>query len=293
MRRRSVALVRVSGLLLVLAVTEGSAAQVPFTFEFRPSDRISVHTIIESRSDLVFVGVPELPESTAVETTSLAGITRRTLANDGGGFAVRLAFDSVSARYRIGSSAWRDFALPWTGGLWVDFLADRRMALSDPVGSNDSTAVSVVSGAAGAPHLVLPEAAVEVGSRWSSDITLPFAMEIPIEDPATISVALSAPTTGKLDSLIARGADTLAFLSLSGRFLPATVATTYQLGGAPAPVEVWGEFAGRLVWSTGWNAFVSGVLVARINQRLEAAPGSGVEDARITATLTTRVRVRP
>ena len=81
--------------------------------------------------------------------------------------------------------------------------------------------------------------------------------------------------------------------SSSAIVLSETVATSYQLGGGPAPVEIWGDVAGRLIWSTSWNAFVSGVVTARINQRFEAVPGSGVEDARITAAITTRIRVRP
>ena len=45
--------------------------------------------------------------------------------------------------------------------------------------------------------------------------------------------------------------------------------------------------AATLIWSTGWNAFVSAVLTARVNQRFEAVVGSGVEDARVTTTVTT------
>ena len=69
--------------------------------------------------------------------------------------------------------------------------------------------------------------------------------------------------------------------------------STLELGGGPATAELWGEFVGSLIWSTGWSAFVSVVLTARVNQRLEAVMGSGVEDARITVIVTTRVRVRP
>ena len=64
------------------------------------------------------------------------------------------------------------------------------------------------------------------------------------------------------------------------------------LGGLPATAELWGPFTSRLIWSTGWNAFVSVVLTARVYQRFEAAVES-VNDGRVTSTFTTRVRVRP
>ncbi len=44
---------------------------------------------------------------------------------------------------------------------------------------------------------------------------------------------------------------------------------------------------------SGWNAFVSMVLTARVYQRFEAAVESAVSDGRVASTFTTRVRVRP
>ncbi len=283
----------IGGLALLVVMPDLLGAQVPFRFEFRPSDQLSVLTIVESEGNLTFVGFPELPDGSTAEFTSRAGITRRTIALGGGRFAMRLTYDSVRARFRMGEGDFRDVALPWDGGLWVEYVADRRMSLTGPTGSNDSMALALVSAAAAAYHLELPEGAVDIGGEWGADLTVPFEMEIPLETPEVIAVNLSAPARGLLDSLVARGADTLAYLSFTGRFLSETVATSYQLGGGPAPAEVWGEVAGRLIWSTGWNAFVSGVMTARINQRFEAVPGSGVEDARITAVITTRIRVRP
>lgn len=282
----------IGGLALLVSMPELLGAQVPFRFEFRPSDQLSVHMIVESEGNLTFVGFPELPDSSTAEFTSRADITRRTMASGGGRFAIRLTYDSVRAQFRMDGSDFRDVALPWDGGLWVEYVADRRMSFTGPTGSNDSMALALVSAAAAAYHLELPEGAIDIGGEWGADFTVPFEMQIPLETPEVITVNLMAPATGLLDSLVVRGADTLAYLSFTGRFLPETVATAYQLGGGPAPAEVWGDVAGRLIWSTGWNAFVSGVMTARINQRFEAVPGSGVEDARITAVITTRIRVR-
>lgn len=292
MHHSSFAKVGIGGLLLLLGPPEDASAQTPFTFEFRPSGQLLVHKIVESQGQLLFVGFPELPDSTTAEVSSRAGITRRTAAMETGGYAVRVSYDSVIAQSRI-SEGLRDFPLPWDGGLWADYVADRRMVFTGPTGSNDSAAVSIVRAAAASPHLVLPQGRLALGDEWSSEISMPFAMEIPSDSPVVIAIDLSATVAGRLDSLVVRGADTLAFVSLRGNYSPTTLDTDYQLGGGPARVEFWGNFAGSMIWSTGWNAFVSGVVSARINQRWEAVPGSGVEDARVFATVTTRIRVRP
>ncbi len=292
MHHSSFAKMGIGGLLLWLGTPDDANAQAPFTFEFRPSGQLSLHKIVESQGRLFFVGFPELPDSTTAEVSSRASITRRTAALETGGYAVRVSYDSVTAQSRISEDV-RDLPLPWDGGLWADYVADRRMVFTGPTGSNDSAAVSIVRAAAASPHLVLPQGGLVPGDEWSSEISMPFAMELPSDSPVIIAVDLSATVAGRLDSLLARGADTLAFISLRGNYSPTTLDTDYQLGGGPARVEFWGNFAGSMIWSTGWNAFVSGVVSARINQRLEAVPGSGVEDARVFATVTTRIRVRP
>ena len=292
MHHSSLAKVGIGGLLLLLGTPDHAGAQAQFTFEFRPSGRLPLHKIVESQGQLLFVGFPDLPDSTTAEVSSRAGITRRTAALETGGYAVRVSYDSVTAQSRISEDV-RDFPLPWDGGLWADYVADRRMVFTGPTGSNDSSAVLIVRAAAAAPHLVLPQGRLVPGDEWNSEISLPFAMEIPSDSPVIIAIDLSATAAGRLDSLVARGADTLAFVSLRGSYSPTTIDTDYQLGGGPAVVEFWGSFAGSMIWSTGWNAFVSGVVSARINQRLEAVPGSGVEDARVFATVITRIRVRP
>ncbi len=280
--------------LVVLAVMAGPAAgQVPFRFEFRPDPLLAVRTIVESRGDVVLVGVPGLSDSVVAESESLAGLTRRVQAGADDPYTLSLTFDSVRTRSRWRNSAWRDVRLAPAGPVTLEFVTDARLSVFGPRAVDDSAQALLVSGAAGLTHLALPGVPLVPGEEWDADFVFPFAMEIPGEEPGIIVAPLTGPGIGTLDSLVLRGSDTLAYLSVRGRFIPTSAQTTFALGGSPALAELWGGFAGQFIWSTGWGAFVSVALTTRVNQRLEAPLGSGVEDARITSTLTTRVWVRP
>ncbi len=281
------------GAAMALAmVTVPAASQVPFRFEFRPDPVLTVRTIVESRGDVLLVGLPGLSDSVAAEWESLAGLTRRIQAGATDPYAISLTFDSVRTRFRWRRGTWRDVPLVPAPPLRLEFVTDARLSVFGPTAVEDSARAILVSGAATLAHLALPEQPLTPGGEWSADFVFPFALQIPGEEPGRIAGLMTGPGIGTLDSLVLRGSDTLAYLSVRGRFVPTSAQTTVELGGSPALAEVWGGFAGQFIWSTAWSAFVSVALTTRVNQRLEAPLGSGIEDARITATLTTRVWVR-
>ncbi len=286
---------RLNAVWLIVALSRPDIAltQAPFTFEFNPGAGMSVRLIIESQGEMVLVGVPGLPDSSVAQLFSLGSITRRATPIGGGNFDLNVRYDSLRTRYRLSEGTWWEGQLASDSAVEATFTADRYMRLSAPTYAEDSASVDRMRRGTGAPHFVLPADPVDVGGPWRSAITLPFAAEIPGDSPALVTATLTGPAVGVLDSLVVRGADTLAYLSARGQFLPSTVTSTLELGGGPATAELWGEFVGSLIWSTGWSAFVSVVLTARVNQRFEAVMGSGVEDARITVIVTTRVWVRP
>ena len=289
----STARLNAAWLIVALSGPDIALTQAPFTFEFNPGAGMSIRLIIESRGEMVLVGVPDMPDSSVVHMFSLGSITRRATPIGGGNFDLNVRYDSLRTRYRLSGGTWREGQLASDSAVEATFTADRHMRLSAPTYVEDSASVDRMRWGTGAPHFVLPADPVDVGGPWRSEITLPFAAEIPGDSPALVTATLTGPAVGVLDSLVIRGADTLAYLSAQGQFLPSAVTSTLELGGGPATAELWGEFVGSLIWSTGWSAFVSVVLTARVNQRFEAVMGSGVEDARITAIVTTRVRVRP
>jgi hypothetical protein len=238
------------------------------------------------------IGVPGVVDSTVVEFTSLGGITSRAIPMGGESFGLQVRYDSLRARYRVGTGTWTDGQLAFNLPLEALFSTDRHLALGAPAYFGDAAVGEGARSGTGRPHLVLPVTPVDVAGQWQSELHLPFASEVPGDGAGIVTATLSGPAVGSLDSLVIRGADTLAYLSARGQFTPATVTSTVMLGGGPATAELWGAFAGKFIWSTGWNAFVSVVLSVRVDQRFEALVGSGVEDARVTTTFTTRVRVR-
>jgi hypothetical protein len=270
-----------------------AAAQAPFTFRYQPRAGTAVRLIVETQSELVVVGVPGLRDSAVVDVLSLGGLTRRATPVGDGRFALSVTYDSLRTRLRVDSATWRDGVFATREPVEAQFTIAPGMVLGDPSYVGDSAMGRSVRGALGALHVVLPTDPVEVGGEWRSEVVLPIAVEVPADTVGVVMATLTGPVAGVLDSVVPRGGDTLAYLSAHGRYAPTTVNSTLLLGGGPAAAELWGEFVAKLIWSTAWNAFVSVVQTSRVNQRFEAAPESGVEDARITAIIVTRVRVRP
>ena len=63
--------------------------------------------------------------------------------------------------------------------------------------------------------------------------------------------------------------------------------------GDSATVELVGSQAASLVWSTGWNAYVSGASQARLAGRLQSRNAAGTPRmAEIHWTVSTRLEVR-
>lgn len=267
-------------------------AQASFTLAFDPDGR-SLRMSVESKGEMVLVGIPGTPDSTVFETFALAGVTQRADRIGGDRFSFDVTYDSLRARYRTGEQPWIDGQFAFTAPVTIGFTTDRRMMLSAPIYSGDSATAEHARSGTGAPHFVLPSDPIDIGGPWRSEVLLPFAAEIPGTSGGIVNATLSGPAIGLLDSIVPRGADTLLYLTARGQFLPVTVNSTVVLGGLPATAELWGQFTSRLIWSTGWNAFVSVVLTARVYQRFEAAGESGGNDSRVTSTFTTRVRVRP
>ena len=279
--------------LLALTTPGVTVAQAPFTFEFDPTAGLSMRLAVEMQVEIVFVGIPDLPDSSVAEVFSLGGVTWRAVPDGRGSFVLRVSYDSLRTRHRVGGTgSWRVGRLASDSAIEAVFVADRYLRLSGPTYFADPAATERAMHGTGMPHFVLPADPVDPGGSWRSETTLPFAVEIPGGTTGLVTAMLAGPAVGLLDSLVTRGSDTLAYLSARGQFVPTTDTTSFEVGGAPALAESWGDFAARLIWSTGWNAFVSVVLTARVNQRFEAAEDGALEEPRVTATFTTRVRVR-
>ena len=192
--------------------------QASFTLAFAPSGR-SLRMSVESKGEMVLVGIPGTPDSAVVETFALAGVTQRAERIEDGRFSLDVTYDSLRARHRTGAESWIDGQFAFTTPVTIGFTTDRLMMLSVPIYSGDSATAERARSGAGAPHFVLPSAPVDVGGPWHSEVLLPFAAEIPGTPVGIVTATLNGPAIGLLDSMVPRGEDTLP-LSFGTRAIP-------------------------------------------------------------------------
>ena len=196
-------------------------AQASFTLAFDPGGR-SLRLSVESKGEMVLVGMPGTPDSTVVETFALGGVTQRAERIGGDRLSFDLTYDSLRIRHRTGAESWIDGQLAFTTPVTIGFTTDRRMMLSAPIYSGDATAAEHARSGIGAPHFVLPRDPVDIGGPWRSEVLLPFAAEIPGTPVGIVTATLDGPAIGLLDSIVPRGADTLLYFAARGQFLPVT-----------------------------------------------------------------------
>lgn len=291
MHRKPGQLAWLSSWLLALAVPQIAAAQEGFVLGFRPAPGTFVHTLYETNTEIMYVGLPVLPDSTPAQASALVSETRRVYAVSDTGYAVGFTYDSVTARHRIG--AWQTLDVPQEPVGPVNVWMDRRLITPPGALPGDTGAVALMRGLAAALQIALPADPLPVGEVWAAEAIYPYTVNLPGDSLMTITATITAPATGSLDSLVARDTDTLAYLTIQGQFRPRVVPTVFELGGFAVPAELWGSFAARLIWSTGWNAFVSGAARGLVNVRLEAPEGSGLPDTRVNTRVMSTLRVRP
>lgn len=179
-------------------------------------------------------------------------------------YSVFRTIDSVRGRARAQDETWE--ALP----------TDRLPATSATIVFNDRLEISqfelvkpdslseMLAGFLRAPHggieLRLPVDPVSSGSTWSTEVTFPFDLTKSLDEgspPGLIEgTDLVAQANVTLDSFVVAPRDTLAYMSVSGQFAPVTASETED--GVEGTATVSGAFAATVIWSTAWNAFVSG-----------------------------------
>jgi hypothetical protein len=83
-----------------------------------------------------------------------------------------------------------------------------------------------------------------------------------------------------LDSAVQAGGEELAYLHFQGPLTPRTAAVAGE--GGDVVTALAGSFAGRLVWSARWGAFVSGAIRIRVTGKIQVQGPRGAESADAT-----------
>lgn len=285
-----------SAILTVVALSAGlppAAGLQPSAIVFDPTVGLRVHTVYESSGSVQFVGFPGLPDTSIGAYHAVVGMTRRVVEPVGDSWVVETSFDSSRAQYRTGrSGTWQALPTPAAAIGPVRSVFDARLQERSVEPADDEWAERLVRALRGVVEPALPEQVVAAGDRWHAPVEMPYAVELP-GDPATIiNLVLNGRATAIVDSVVPRPADTLAYVSLQGGLNPVTVDTAYVEGEIELPVTIWGAIGSTLVWSSGWDAWVSGSSTLRMHHRVETAP---LVTREITAsyTIMTQFRIRP
>jgi hypothetical protein len=236
-----------------------------------------------------------------VESTGTRSLSHRVIDVRSDQRVLEIRRDSMSVRTKLESGAWVVSADSSGAQTGVRLTMDDRMRVLDVEGLSE--------GATGYAQLIafrafstgmeftLPEQSVDVDQTWASDVVLPLHEPTGIEEEPEVSMWLQrvgdlvARGTFTLDSLVDRGTDTLAFLRVHGTFLPTTIASAAEAAEGRARIS--GSFAGRIIWSTGWSAFVSGGLRTQVHMAtFVGTPQDEAPGLSATVDVSSRFQVR-
>jgi hypothetical protein len=264
---------------LALCAAPHVVAQSALHFRYAPQVGSSLHRLVWTEGTIAFgegmVGQP-LADSVVLELNELHSVTQTVRAREATNFVVQVQLDSGRTRMRPQGGPWKLVAADTTGPKAGTFVFDERLRIREIRGGRgdsitDDRARELRNAMPGF-EAALPEAPVSVGASWTSDIVFPLGelVRLDQEDLPT-SVAPSTEfvvrAAFQLDSLMVRGPDTLAFVGVSGNFMPMTVSVAAESG--QGNVQVSGAFSGRLIWSTAWSAYVSGAVRTGVHMAQE------------------------
>ncbi len=247
-------------------------------------------------------GVPAL-DSITVEATTLHSYTSTVTGTRITSAVLQISHDSTRARARVPGGAWRDLPDVRARSSAARVVVDDRLRVSDVEVLNDDSLTNRelqhYRAFATGLEFALPENAVAEGDSWASDIVVALTQPLGLEgelvlNEMPVEPEVLARSTITLDSVVVRSTDTLAYLRVQGSFLPPMVVEGEDATAAPL-VDIAGAFGGSFIWSTGWNAFVSGALRTRATLTMERT--EEMEQALLEVTLSldhsTRFQIRP
>ena len=256
---------------------------------YDPVRDVTVHTAFQT---VVKVATGD---GRVIETADLGSMRAIALELAEGGTVLHMAYDSVRARIRSDGRNWREFDVPDADSAWVQANIDDHMhVLATRSGSRVPAVTGLIDILTGVPDLVLPQHPVQIGEAWlvESELSERVAVSVPQEVGELPSLTFSTWIT--LDSTVQRTQDTLGFFTVSGYMRPTAEADVLALTAAGLTVS--SDLAGQLVWSSGWNGFVSGVnrVTMEISKgRSSVTPTIERLEPELTIHVVTRFQVRP
>jgi hypothetical protein len=283
------------GVVAAILSASGLAAQQPVTILWTPRLGAVVRTVTSSRGTMVFHELNEagqtIGDSVAGEMTSISGITQRILDQRPGDVVIEVRYDSLRTRAHLLGQEWKDDLLSGTGETAQRVAMDSRLRPSQGV-DGGLTADPVSAGGIASWHGVeLPDHPVAPGETWSVTTVYRLPSQLSALLDIVVKDSIIGTATVRFDSVAVRPADSLMYFTVQ-QTLPSVTLPVVDAGDA-GTVELAGAQAASLVWSTGWQAFVSGASQVRVVGQLRSGkPDAAPRLARINWAISTRLQVR-
>lgn len=285
----------VCGVVAAFLSAGGLAAQQPVTIQWAPRAGTVVRTITSSRGTMVFREINEagqpIGDSVMGEMTSLSGVTHRVVDQQGGNHVVEVQYDSLKTRARLAGQNWKEDLLSGAGQAALRVTLDGKLRPVEGAAGGLEADPVTDGGIASWRGVELPDRPVAPGATW----TVTTVYRLPGQLGQLLDIAIKdsiiATATVKLDSVAVRPADTLMYLTVQQNLGPVTLPVVDA--GDSGTVELVGAQAASLVWSTGWEAYVSGASQARMVGRLRSGGAAGAPRlAQMNWAISTRLQVR-
>jgi hypothetical protein len=228
------------------------------------------------------VGFPAVPDGAAFEAEARVGASQRVLSLDPDGAVVAVTVDSVWGRVRAGTEPWVDRVDTGLVGRSAQAVLSPRFGIVGirTTGPADADVLLLLGAGAAGLGFAFPQRPLAVGESYETGGRIRTRVRT---DPAT-GIAVDEVVFGDLaltlDSVTVTGVDTLSHFHFRGAFAPRTAAVEGEEGDVVTTLS--GAYAGRLVWSTQWGAFVAGAVRMRVDGRIETTGPGGAQDAQAT-----------
>ena len=270
-----------------------AAAQSRAILRFVPELGRVTRTLTEVKTATTLVGFPAVPDRATFAEETWISATQRVARIGEDGAVVEVTIDSIRGRVRLGDQLWTDYAdSTLIGGAAQAIVSPQFKVVGiRSTGPRDGEILQALGAFAAGLDFVFPEGPVMAGETFATGGRLRARIRTDSATGLAIDEVVFGDLALTLDSAVQAGAERLAYLHFQGTLTPRTAAMAGESGDVVTALS--GAFAGRLVWSEQWGAFVSGAVRIRVTGRIRAQGPRGEEAAEATWDRTVIHQVRP
>lgn len=262
-------------------------------FRYRPRAGTAVRTLTEERTVTTLFGFPMVPDGASFETKRRVNATQFVLAVLDGGRRVEVEIDSIRARRRAADGLWVTLTDTTAVGKPVRATLNERFAVTgiETAGQTDAEVLRMMGAGLIGFGFSFPSEPVAAGTTFPTGGRLHYQVRLTDEGGIPVRETLAGDLVLTLDSVVDAGSDRLAYLRFAGTFDPRIAASESESGSVTVTFS--GGFAGRLIWSSGWNAFVSAAARVMVQGSIRVVTATGQTEASAGWDATIMHRVRP